>query len=311
MDPEIAHFISVTGVDAETAQFFLDSSKGDLTSALETFYDKQNQTQKPAALPKKSTAGGGMRTLQDMARDDNDSDEDQKLFNGGEKRLDRSWLMASGIAVKGPPKKSADHQDMIKDILKQAQEMPSSPTVGARLGDDTPASASDGPAAAVTAGEANPEPISRLMTFWQDGFSIEDGPLLRYDDPANQEALQQIQSGYGHAANHQPRPRRTVEHEAWPASGCQGCAPHAGTASFSGHGQRLGSVVPGESASPMPGSFPAAAAPSSAPATAAAVTVDASQPVTSIQVRLGDGTRLVAKFNHSHTVGDLRRFVAL
>ncbi|KAJ3305017.1 hypothetical protein HDV03_002099 [Kappamyces sp. JEL0829] len=286
MDPEIAHFISVTGVDAETAQFFLDSSKGDLTSALETFYDKQNQTQKPAALPKKSAAGGGMRTLQDMARDDNDSDEDQKLFNGGEK---------SGIAVKGPPKKSADHQDMIKDILKQAQEMPSSPTVGARLGDDTPASASDGPAAAVTAGEASPEPISRLMTFWQDGFSIEDGPLLRYDDPANQEALQQIQSGRAPVALLNTKPGQPVDVKA----------------SFSGHGQRLGSVVPGESASPMPGSFPATAAPSSAPATAAAVTVDASQPVTSIQVRLGDGTRLVAKFNHSHTVGDLRRFVAL
>jgi hypothetical protein len=37
--------------------------------------------------------------------------------------------------------------------------------------------------------------------------------------------------------------------------------------------------------------------------------VDESQPTTSIQLRLGDGTRLVAKFNHTHTVGDIRRFV--
>jgi len=32
--------------------------------------------------------------------------------------------------------------------------------------------------------------------------------------------------------------------------------------------------------------------------------VDESQPVTSLQLRLADGTRLVARFNHSHTVAD-------
>jgi UBX domain-containing protein 1 len=31
--------------------------------------------------------------------------------------------------------------------------------------------------------------------------------------------------------------------------------------------------------------------------------------VTSLQLRLHDGTRLVAKFNHSHTVGDIRQFI--
>jgi len=34
-----------------------------------------------------------------------------------------------------------------------------------------------------------------------------------------------------------------------------------------------------------------------------------SAPLTSIQIRLFDGTRLVAKFNHHHTVGDIRGFV--
>lgn len=37
--------------------------------------------------------------------------------------------------------------------------------------------------------------------------------------------------------------------------------------------------------------------------------VDESQPFTSLQLRLLDGTRLVARFNHSHTVGDIRRFL--
>jgi len=33
------------------------------------------------------------------------------------------------------------------------------------------------------------------MTFWKNGFSIEDGPLMSYDDPANAEILQQLKSG--------------------------------------------------------------------------------------------------------------------
>jgi UBX domain-containing protein 1 len=37
--------------------------------------------------------------------------------------------------------------------------------------------------------------------------------------------------------------------------------------------------------------------------------VDESQPFTSLQLRLLDGTRLVARFNHRHTVGDIRRFL--
>lgn len=35
----------------------------------------------------------------------------------------------------------------------------------------------------------------RHLTFWRDGFSIEDGELMRYDDPANEEILAQINSG--------------------------------------------------------------------------------------------------------------------
>ncbi len=35
---------------------------------------------------------------------------------------------------------------------------------------------------------------------------------------------------------------------------------------------------------------------------------DESQPTTSIQLRLADGSRMVAKFNLSHTVGDIRRW---
>jgi hypothetical protein len=37
----------------------------------------------------------------------------------------------------------------------------------------------------------------RHLTFWRNGFTIEDGPLLSYDDPQNQEFLQAIKTGFG------------------------------------------------------------------------------------------------------------------
>ncbi|XP_010780201.1 NSFL1 cofactor p47-like [Notothenia coriiceps] len=41
----------------------------------------------------------------------------------------------------------------------------------------------------------------------------------------------------------------------------------------------------------------------------ATVSLDSSQPVTNIQIRLHDGGRLVQRFNHTHRVSDLRQFL--
>ena len=79
---------------------------------------------------------------------------------------------------------------------------------------------------------------------------------------------------------------------------------------FSGGGQRLGSPTPGVSsrtAELAPAATPAAAATTQA---AAAVDVNESQPTLSLQIRLGDGTRLPARFNTTHTIGDVYSFIA-
>lgn len=44
-------------------------------------------------------------------------------------------------------------------------------------------------------GAGNEEPVIRNLTFWQDGFSIEDGDLMRYDDESNQAILRAINAG--------------------------------------------------------------------------------------------------------------------
>jgi UBX domain-containing protein 1 len=91
---------------------------------------------------------------------------------------------------------------------------------------------------------------------------------------------------------------------------------------FGGQGNRLGAPVPamvGESsiASVPMNSGPSSATPAAAPAPATSVPdpssltfqVDSNQPTTQIQIRLGDGQRMVAKFNHTHTVGDVRQYI--
>lgn len=63
------------------------------------------------------------------------------------------------------------------------------------------------------------------------------------------------------------------------------------------------------SATPEPSSGGASTALTSSPAPAPSITVDDSQPVTSIQLRLADGTRLIARFNLHHTINDIRAFI--
>jgi hypothetical protein len=39
------------------------------------------------------------------------------------------------------------------------------------------------------------------------------------------------------------------------------------------------------------------------------LSLDSSQPITTVQIRLADGSRLLGQFNHSHTIADVRRFI--
>jgi len=69
---------------------------------------------------------------------------------------------------------------------------------------------------------------------------------------------------------------------------------------FGGSGNRLGSPVPGPTPAPTR-------------AERASVTtlfeVDQTQPTTTVQIRLADGTRMPCRMNLTHTVGDLRNFI--
>lgn len=70
---------------------------------------------------------------------------------------------------------------------------------------------------------------------------------------------------------------------------------------FQGVGRTLGSTS--EAAPIEPSGL------TTAPAPSPGLVVDQTQPCTSIQLRLADGTRMVSRFNNYHTIGDIRGFI--
>ncbi|KAK3844103.1 MAG: hypothetical protein J3R72DRAFT_438919 [Linnemannia gamsii] len=265
---------------------------------------------------------GGIATFRDLGKsEDEESDESdhesQNYFAGGEK---------SGVMVQGPPGKK-DPNALIEDILKKAakggqarEEEPQKPVAkksfftgsGNRLGSEGETSSSA--PAPVTPVRSTPSPevletVTRSITFWRNGYSLDDGPLMSYTDPANREFLDAINKGQAPIKYLNIKPgqpvdmrvaKRTEEDYKEP--------PKAPPKAFEGSGNRLGSVSsPISSSSSTPGSFPGAESVSAPPPRS--LQIDEAQPVTSIQIRLADGTRMVARFNHTHTINDIRGFI--
>lgn len=74
---------------------------------------------------------------------------------------------------------------------------------------------------------------------------------------------------------------------------------------FVGVGRTLGTTTTTSSEDATITPPPATAAPTPL----AGLVVDDALPSTSIQLRLGDGTRMVSRFNFHHTIGDIRSFI--
>jgi len=148
---------------------------------------------------------------------------------------------------------------------------------------------------------------NRRIIFWQDGFSLEDGPLCRYDDPAHAHTLAMINQGaaplnflnvrFGQRVN------LTVEqkHEKYTPP------PPPPMKPFGGSGNRLGS--PATSLGPSSSSAAASNSQPDSAATPSNFEVDTSKPTTQLQIRLADGQRMVGRFNLTHTVNDVRGYI--
>lgn len=193
-------------------------------------------------MPKKTDKK--FRTLSDLNRPDSeDSDDEKNLFTGGEK---------SGLEVEKPPEDRA--RSLVEDILHEAAE------TAQRGGfDDEPAAtkrfygggyrlgSEEGPSERIA--EERPdvlEKVKRTCTFWKDGFSIDDGPLYRFDDPENKNYLAQMKQGNAPLGLFNVLPGQRVDIEVKTKSDQNYKPPKKSGLKFSGQGHRLGSPVPGE-----------------------------------------------------------------
>ncbi|KAF8804185.1 SEP-domain-containing protein [Phlegmacium glaucopus] len=261
--------------------------------------------------------------------DDDDDDEDENKegeswFAGGER---------SGLSIENPDRqRGIPGGNMVRDLLRRAAQAGPPPEApprsssaftggGHTLGSDEvessyiPDTTSEG---------IEEETVIRHLTFWRNGFQVEDGELMRYDDPAHAGVLEAMNAGHAPPSITDALPGQHVELRLAKRI-TEDYVPPKGTQVFSGSGHRLGAVVPDfspraeSSSTSMPGTFPVSgAAPTRSTAQSSNTDrdsistrfeVDQSLPTTSIQIRLADGTRMVCRMNLTHTVLDIRNFI--
>jgi len=148
---------------------------------------------------------------------------------------------------------------------------------------------------------AHADPLAHTITFWSNGFTVDDGPLRSFDDEANVPFLRSIARGEC-PKELEPADRSvpvTVnmvrkDHEEWKPQPTPKYVPFAGSGRTLGSAASPPSPTPAESTEQVP---------------VDGTGVDDSRPTTSIQVRLADGTRMVAQFNLDQTVMDIRHFI--
>ncbi|QKX61229.1 uncharacterized protein TRUGW13939_08376 [Talaromyces rugulosus] len=337
-DDILSQFCYMTGTNPTEARPFLDANHWDIDAAVTEYFADQEEellqdmeasdgrrlgSDDPAeqstgarslgqgasagSQPSQGKSGAAKKfaTLKDLSsgaggRDTgDDDDEKQDFFAGGEK---------SGLAVQNPD----DIKKKILEKAKLAQPPPSDDstsktshfTGAARTlgGDDAPSQVVQDP------NENRPQRpprVQRTLHFWADGFSVEDGDLYRSDDPRNAGILEGIRRGRAPLSIMNVLPGQEVDVEIKQHEE-KYTRPKPKYKPFSGSGQRLGSPTPAiRTSQPEP-----AAAAAASPSEAAKPDVDESQPIITLQIRLGDGTRLTSRFNTTHTIGDVYSFVS-
>ncbi|XWS47400.1 hypothetical protein CRYUN_Cryun14cG0149100 [Craigia yunnanensis] len=265
----------------------------------------QLRRRKADQKPSGSNNARGVRTLSDLNRapaggSDSDSDEAQDYYTGGEK---------SGMVVRDPSK-----QNDVESIFSQAKR------AGAVEGSDDylrPSSSGTGSftgTARLLSGETvapapppPPEIVTHNITFWRNGFTVDDGPLRHLDDPANASFLESVMGSQCPKELKPANPRTKVDLHLIRRDENYS-EPKKHQSAFQGVGRTLGASSSTPSA---PASEPTAAADSitTAPVPSMGLVVDSSLPTTSIQLRLADGTRMVSRFNYHHTIRDIRGFI--
>ncbi|WKY03841.1 hypothetical protein Q1695_005080 [Nippostrongylus brasiliensis] len=260
-----------------------------------------------------------IRTLNSIRKDDHDSGEEsdgggerQGFFVGGSEH--------SGQQVLGPDRGSRGMAERVFDAARQhgAEALHSSDLSprpqtrfgggGVRLGESSGA-ARDNASSGESDGADHEEVVVELHV-WENGFSIDDGPLRSFEEPESRQFLTSIMQGRVPPELLAAHPRRRIDLRMQKRSG-----PYEPPKlkPFQGANARLGAVVPQVvSSAPEAPSSSASSAEASVDNVAKAqseVKLDGVSPTTQVQIRLPSGQRIKGTFNHAHTVEAIRNFL--
>lgn len=148
------------------------------------------------------------------------------------------------------------------------------------------------------------QPAQVTLKLWQDGFSLDDGDLRGYTDPRNKDFLESVRRG---EIPHELRRGNSEVHvtmEDHRMETYSRTADRRHVRAFTGQGYTLGSPAPATIGAPLAEDQKVNEAHARR-----MVPLDETQPVTNIQIRLADGSRLVGRFNHGQTIGEVRSYI--
>lgn len=294
---------------------------------------------------KRTTRSKGFASLDDYKNDSCDSDDDhpkgQDYFAGGSERSgqmitgppDRDGRGGMGDLMSGIVEKSKVYmQDKGKgkgDLHASSRSKSMFKGSGNKLGDSVSSETKSDVTRKSKQNESESEndddsDVQKVeLRFYSDGFMIGDGPFRGLADPANASFLSsiltgQIPSELRALQTNRDKPldvqiidKRNEKYDESKESKMSKKPRNA----FQGTGNVLGVPTPTIVANSTPNkSTSHSHSPQlseSSQASGLELTVDSSKPVTSLQVRLGDGSLLVLKANHHHTVGQIREVIRL
>uniref|UniRef100_V9KN85 UBX domain-containing protein 2B n=1 Tax=Callorhinchus milii TaxID=7868 RepID=V9KN85_CALMI len=313
-------FVRVTGATEERAALHLRAAKWDVQLALASFYKDERDHQpiqqeapvfsnatnfKPAVNSGNHSKIASMNDLKKNEQSKSDGEEGQRFYAGGSEH--------SGQQIVGPPKKR-NPNEIVEELFKEAEEHGAVPVdhwaaessrampfsgggyrLGASLQEHSTFLSEDKRRDSV-------QDVQILLKLWKNGFSLDDGELRTYNDPANSRFLESVGRGeiplelqrlvHGGQVSLDMEDHRREEY----------LRHKLKFKPFSGEGQKLGSPTPTIVSTP------------SSPEEefkhfVNVMSIDDSVPTTNIQIRLADGSRVVQKFNQSHRIHDIRQFI--
>eukprot|EP00301_Raphidiophrys_heterophryoidea_P027225 c9554_g1_i1.p1 GENE.c9554_g1_i1~~c9554_g1_i1.p1 ORF type:complete len:373 (+),score=81.48 c9554_g1_i1:27-1121(+) len=321
MSDLVKSFIDITGSDASQAQFFLESHNFNLEDAINSFLENgAGDTGISHARPESGARKGPQ--VQDWHDDDDDDVDDipdprraspppsPYRFENTDTPSGALHRPGGGMQVselhslvgKGTKPVPTDHVTNIFDKAKELGAMSVDEANATRPKNFTGSGQTLGKAGDLSSTHAvigDSTPIIRTLTFWSDGFSVDDGPLREFNDSANASLLRQIHSGVAPRELMDPtQPWREVEINLVDKKTEKFTPPPKKFHAFEGGGQTLSSGHRSVSVS----------APSEN-LSARGLVIDECAPITNVSIRIANGTRMIARFNHTHTVADLYAFV--